>query len=74
MKMISFNYSNSWQCEHGGQASHKLCEHGGWASLYSEHNYTRLFVEHSYQISLLWSPTDNALWEKKWLYKDKVSK
>ena len=29
MKMIIFNYTNSWQCEHGGRASHKLCEHGG---------------------------------------------
>ena len=50
--MISFNDSNSWQCEHGGWASHQLCEHWCRASLYSEHNYTRLFVEHSYQTSL----------------------
>ena len=53
MKMNIFNYTNSWQCEHGGRASHKLCEHWCRASLYSEHNYTRLFVEHSYQISLV---------------------
>ena len=53
MKMISFNYTNSWQCEHGGWASHQLCEHWCRASLHSGHNYTRLFVEHSYQISLV---------------------
>ena len=51
--MNIFNYTNSWQCEHGGRASHKLCEHWCRASLYSGHNYTRLFVEHSYQISLV---------------------